>query len=56
MTEIKIRKAPIDKLTNDVIRGLGDTGIFECKYECPADKIREDIREKLGAKYLEWTE
>jgi hypothetical protein len=55
MTEIKLNGQEVEKLNADVIRSMGDSGIFECKYQCPEEKIKEDVREKLGVKYLEWS-
>lgn len=40
---------------NDFIRNkLKKEGIFECTYVCAEDKIKEDLREQLGVKYLDW--
>jgi hypothetical protein len=40
---------------NDFIRNkLKKEGVFECTYVCAEDKIKEDLREQLGVKYLDW--
>lgn len=56
MTEIKLVGKSVDKLTPEIIKTLPDTGMFECKYLCPEDKVKLDAREKLGAKFLDWIE
>jgi hypothetical protein len=35
---------------------MPDTGIFEGTYNCPKEKVKEDLRFKLGVKYLDWKE
>lgn len=54
MTEIKLNGKSIEKLTPDIIKSLPDTGMFDCKYMCPEDKVKKDARDKLGAKFLDW--
>ena len=54
MTEIKLNGKSIEKLTPDIIKSLPDTGMFDCKYMCPEDKVKKDVRDKLGAKFLDW--
>jgi hypothetical protein len=48
MQNIKLSGQKIDKMSNDVIRQITDSGIFECTYMCPAEKLKLDAREKLG--------
>lgn len=48
MTEIKLQGKEVEKLTPEMVRNLGDSGSFECKYKCPEDKVKIDVREKLG--------
>jgi len=39
----------------DFIRNkLKKEGVFECTYVCPEDKQKEDLREQLGVKFLDW--
>lgn len=33
---------------------LADNGVFEGTYICQPANIKEDVREKLGQKYLDW--
>lgn len=54
MTEIKLGGKTVEKLTPDIIKTLPDTGMFECKYLCPEEKVKQEVREKLGAKFLDW--
>lgn len=55
MTEVKLNGKTIDKMTPDIARTLPETGKFECKYICPPEKVKKEVREKLGAKFLDWT-
>ena len=55
MTEIKFNSDVVEKMTADFIRNnIKKEGIFECTYVCPEDKEKEDLRESLGVKYLDW--
>jgi hypothetical protein len=54
MSDIKVNGKAVEKLTPEMVRNLGDRGTFECKYECPKEKVKVEAREKLGQKYLEW--
>ena len=54
MTGLKVGKQSIEKPSNDVIRQITDSGTFECSYNCPPEKVKMDVREKLGQKFLEW--
>lgn len=48
MTGIKVAGATIEKMSNDTMRSLPDSGNFECTYQCPEEKIKLEMREKLG--------
>ncbi len=54
MTEIKLQGKPIEKLTNEVIKGLPEVGMFQCEYNCAAEKVKLDVRRAMGVKYYEW--
>lgn len=54
MTEVKVAGTVVEKMSNDVLRGLPDKGKFECKYDCPEEKMKPEAREKLGQKFFEW--
>lgn len=54
MTAVKVGGTVVDKMSNDVMRSLPDTGTFECTYLCPPEKVKIEARDKLGQKYFEW--
>lgn len=54
MTDIKLAGATVEKMSADVMRALPDVGKFVCKYECPEEKVKADVRQKMGQKYFEW--
>jgi len=54
MTEIMLLGKKVEKLTPEIVKALPDAGMFECKYHCPEDKVKKDVRQKLGAKFLDW--
>jgi len=48
MTAVKIGGVSVEKMSNDVARTLPDSGNFEVCYGCPSEKVKLDVREKLG--------
>lgn len=42
--EVKLQGKVVEKMTNEVIKGLPDSGMFECTYECPVEKEKPDAR------------
>lgn len=55
MTEVKVNgKAMADGVNGDFLSALPDTGVFEGTYNCPAEKVKADLRNKMGTKYLDW--
>lgn len=55
MTDIKVPgQGAVEKMTNEIARALPDYGNFECKYNVPEDKVKEEVREKMGQKYFDW--
>ncbi len=54
MTGLKVGGQTIEKANNEVIRQITDSGTFECSYQCPPEKVKLDVREKVGQKFLEW--
>ena len=54
MTGIKIAGSAVEKMTNEIMRALPDAGLFLCTYECPPEKVKDEVREKMGQKYFEW--
>ena len=43
-----------ETLNKEFIDKLGDSGVFEGTYICQPTNIKEEVREKLAAKYLDW--
>ena len=43
-----------DKLNADLLTNLPAVGTFECTYNCPPEKTKDEFRGKLGVKYLDW--
>jgi hypothetical protein len=55
MTEVKVNgKAMADGVNGEFLSALPDTGVFEGTYNCPAEKAKADLRNKMGSKYLDW--
>ena len=55
MTDVKVPgTGAVEKMSNDIARALPDFGNFECKYKVPEEKVKQDVREKMGVKYFEW--
>lgn len=55
MSEISFNGTAVEKMTPDFIRtNIKKEGIFDCTYVCPEDKQKDDLREQLGVKYLDW--
>lgn len=53
-TNVHFDGKPIEPLTKEFIDKLGETGVFEGTYICQPSNIKEDVREKLAQKYLDW--
>lgn len=54
MTEIKLNGKSIDSINSEFISGLPDTGVFEGTYVCPPEKVKMEVRTRIGVKYLDW--
>ena len=55
MSEVKVNgKAMADGVNAEFLSALPDTGVFEGTYNCPAEKVKTDLRTKMGTKYLDW--
>ena len=55
LSNTKLNGKPLD-VNNDFISEMPETGAFEGTYQCPKEKAKEDFRQKLGMKYLDWKE
>ena len=56
MTNVQMDGKPIEKVTPEFVNKLGEKGVFEGTYICQAQNVKEDVREKIGQKYLDWEE
>lgn len=54
MANVHFNGKAIETINKEFIDKLGETGIFEGTYICQPENIKEDLREKLGVKYLDW--
>lgn len=54
MTNVSLDGKSTETVNKEFIDKLGDSGIFEGTYICLPANIKEDVREKLAAKYLDW--
>lgn len=55
MTNVKVPGiGVVEKMSQDIARTLPDSGNFECAYKVPEEKVKTEIREKMGIKYFEW--
>jgi hypothetical protein len=54
MTSVKLAGVAVEKMSNEIAKTLPDEGKFEFSYLCPPDKIKLEVREKLGQKFLDW--
>jgi hypothetical protein len=54
MTAIKVNNKAMEAVNADFLAALPTTGTFEGTYNCPPEKEKEDLRCKIGSKYLDW--
>jgi len=54
MTDIKVNGKSMEKIDGDFAANIPEKGTFEGTYVCKPEKIKEDLRKKLGVKYLIW--
>jgi len=55
MKEIKMNSKALEAVNQEFYSSLPESGVFEGTYVCPADKVKLDLRQKLGTKYLGWS-
>jgi len=53
-TLVKIDGKPKEGINAEYLSNLPVTGTFEATYICPLEKEKDDLRMKIGIKYLEW--
>ena len=54
MTNVHLDGKSQESINKEFIDKLGESGIFEGTYICLPANIKEEVREKLGQKYLDW--
>ena len=54
MSNVSLDGKVIETVTKEFVDKLGETGIFEGTYICQPGNINEEIREKMGQKYLDY--
>ena len=54
MQQIKMNGKAMESVSMDFLSNLPPTGTFEGMYVCAPEKEKEDLRVKLGVKYLDW--
>jgi hypothetical protein len=54
MTNVSLDGKPCETVTKEFADKLGESGIFEGTYVCQPTSVNEDLREKLGQKYLDF--
>jgi len=55
MVQVSLDGKAVETVNKEFVDKLGDTGIFEGTYICQPTNVNEDLREKLGQKYLDFT-
>jgi hypothetical protein len=54
LSAVKLNNKGVEKMTFEISKTLSEFRTFECKYACPPEKVKKEIREKMGAKYFDW--
>ena len=54
MKEIKLNNKAVEAINPEFVANLPDSGVFEGTYICPPEKVKMELRQKLGTKYLSW--
>lgn len=54
MKDIKVNGKAMEKIDADFAANMPDKGTFEGTYVCPPEKVKDDLRKKIGTKYLSW--
>ena len=53
-TNVSLDGKSTESINKEFADKLGDAGVFEGTYICLPANIKEDIREKIGQKFLDW--
>jgi len=54
MKDIKINGKATESINAEFAANLPEKGTFEGTYVCPPEKVKEELRKKIGTKYLNW--
>lgn len=54
MTNVSLNGKSTETVNKEFVDKIGDSGIFEGTYICQPTNVKEEAREKLGQKYLDW--
>ena len=54
MTAIKVNGKAQETVNLDFLLNLPVNGTFEGTYACPENKVKQEVRDKMGVKYLDW--
>lgn len=54
LQNVALSGKPVATVNNEFLRSLPSTGTFEGTYVCDEGKQKEEVRENLGRKYLDW--
>ena len=55
MKDIKVNGKAMEKIDGDFAANIPEKGTFEGTYVCPPEKVKDELRKKIGVKYLSWT-
>jgi hypothetical protein len=53
-SEMKMNGKKLEEVNADFMANLKEDGTFEGTYICPPEKEKQDVRLKMGVKYLDW--
>jgi hypothetical protein len=54
MKDIKVNGKAMEEINGEFAANLPEKGTFEGTYVCPPEKVKDELRKKLGTKYLNW--
>ena len=54
MKDIKINGKATESINAEFASNIPEKGTFEGTYVCPPEKVKEELRKKIGTKYLAW--
>lgn len=54
MSNVSLDGKACETVNKEFVDKLGDNGVFEGTYICPPTSVNDDLRERLGQKYLDF--